>query len=110
MAVVVAMVDVDVELSGQAARLVALEHAVTIEAAAASADGTYNGERVLLVAKGFEAYLNPQPDYIEVVFDGPPEAEAGRFVEVEGPDGASINAGEWVDRGDGFWALRISRA
>ncbi|QIP39681.1 hypothetical protein G9444_2437 [Rhodococcus erythropolis] len=46
-------------------------------------------------------------DFIEIVFDGPPEAVSGRFVEVENPQGASISVGEWIDRGDGFWALRI---
>lgn len=47
-------------------------------------------------------------EYIDVVFDGPPGAEAGRFVEVEDPSGRSINAGEWIDRGNGLWALRIT--
>lgn len=45
--------------------------------------------------------------YIDVVFDGPPSHESGRFVEVENPDGASVNAGEWINRENGLWALRI---
>lgn len=45
---------------------------------------------------------------INIVFDGPPGPEAGRFVEVETDDGASINIGEWVERPDGYWALRIT--
>lgn len=45
--------------------------------------------------------------YIDVVIDGPPEHEAGRFVEVEAPDGSSIAVGSWIDRRDGYWALRI---
>ncbi len=45
--------------------------------------------------------------YIDIVFDGPPSHEAGRFVEVENEQGASINFGEWVHRSDGYWALRI---
>ncbi|MCC6970453.1 MAG: hypothetical protein IT434_09550 [Phycisphaerales bacterium] len=49
------------------------------------------------------------PAYLDVVFDGPPGHEPGRFVEVEDPDGRSVNAGEWIDRGDGLWALRIPR-
>lgn len=49
-------------------------------------------------------------DFVEIVFDGPPEAVSGRFVEVENPQGASISIGEWIDRGDGFWALRIPYA
>lgn len=48
-----------------------------------------------------------EPRYIDVVFDGPPSHESGRFVEVEDPSGRSVNAGEWIDRGDGLWALRI---
>lgn len=51
----------------------------------------------------------PTLAYIDVLFDGPPSHESGRFVEVEAPDGSSINAGEWIDRGDGLWALRIPR-
>lgn len=47
--------------------------------------------------------------YIDIVLDGPPEAESGRFVEVEDASGASIAFGTWVDRGDGTWALRIQR-
>ena len=43
---------------------------------------------------------------IDVVFDGPPGPESGRFVEVE-RDGKSISIGEWVQREDGLWALRI---
>lgn len=45
--------------------------------------------------------------YIDVVFDGPPSVPAPRFVEAEDPDGNSIRAGEWINRGDGYWALRI---
>ncbi|MFB1500848.1 hypothetical protein [Thiocapsa sp. N5-Cardenillas] len=45
---------------------------------------------------------------INVIFDGPPGPEAGRFVEVETDDGRSINAGEWSERPDKLWALRIT--
>ncbi len=44
---------------------------------------------------------------VDIVFDGPPGPDAGRFVEVENESGASISLGEWVERDDGFWALRI---
>jgi hypothetical protein len=44
---------------------------------------------------------------IRVVFDGPPGPVSGRFVECETPEGRSINAGEWRERDDGFWELRI---
>lgn len=45
---------------------------------------------------------------INIIFDGPPSHESGRFVEVELDDGRSINVGEWIDKGDGLWALRIT--
>lgn len=44
---------------------------------------------------------------IDIVFDGPPGPTAGHFVEVEDSEGKSINFGEWIDRGDGFWVLRM---
>lgn len=53
----------------------------------------------------------PFPDsmaYVDIVFDGPPGPEAGRFVEVENPAGQSIRFGEWVKREDGYWVLRIT--
>ena len=46
---------------------------------------------------------------INIVFDGPPGPEAGRFVEVETDDGRSINIGEWSNRPDGYWVLRITQ-
>ena len=46
-------------------------------------------------------------DYVDIVFDGPPSHESGRFVEVENAKGQSIRFGEWVHRPDGFWVLRI---
>src|ERR1035437_9773235 len=45
---------------------------------------------------------------INIVFDGPPSAVSGRFVEVELDDGSGVNAGEWIERPDGKWALRIT--
>jgi hypothetical protein len=47
-------------------------------------------------------------DYIDIVFDGPPGPTSGRFVEVEDPSGASVDAGNWVCRADGYWVLRIT--
>lgn len=52
---------------------------------------------------------NDPRKYIDIVFDGPPGPEAGRFVEVEDATGRSISLGEWVQRVDGFWVLRIAR-
>ena len=49
--------------------------------------------------------------FIDIVFDGPPSHESGRFVEVEDADGKSISIGEWVTRPgdpDGWAALRIT--
>ena len=45
---------------------------------------------------------------INIIFDGPPSHESGRFVEVETDDGKPINAGKWIERPDGLWALRIT--
>jgi len=62
-----------------------------------------------------EVMGEPQPgpaegrEFIDVVFDAPPGPESGRFVEVEDPAGRSIRVGEWIDRGNGLWALRIPR-
>lgn len=44
---------------------------------------------------------------IDIVFDGPPAHESGRFIEVEDDCGNSISIGEWVARNDGYWVLRI---
>ena len=46
-------------------------------------------------------------DAINIIFDGPPDHESGRFVEVETDDGRSVRVGEWIERDYGLWALRI---
>lgn len=48
-------------------------------------------------------------NHIDIVFDGGPGPEAPKFIEVEDERGRSINIGDWVSRGKGFWALRIKR-
>ena len=53
-----------------------------------------------------DAKHTPGP-HIDIVFDGPPSHESGRFVEVENERGESINFGEWVERPDGYWVLRF---
>lgn len=53
----------------------------------------------------YEATL---PEYVDIIFDGPPGPNSGRFVEVETPDSRSIRFGEWVQRSYGYWALRIN--
>lgn len=50
-----------------------------------------------------------QPGAINIIFDGPPSNESGRFIESENDAGESICAGTWINRGDGTWALRIER-
>ncbi len=44
---------------------------------------------------------------IRIIFDGPPGPEAGRFVEVHDADDRGVSVGEWRERKDGFWELRI---
>lgn len=43
---------------------------------------------------------------IHLVFDGPPEHVAGRFVEAENSAGESISVGRWEQRGE-YWHLII---
>lgn len=51
--------------------------------------------------------MPPNQTTIDIVFDGPPGPVAGRFIETETPDGKGVGLGEWIDRGDGTWALRL---
>ena len=53
--------------------------------------------------------MSAMTGYVDIVFDGPPDPEAGRFVEVENADGSGVKLGNWVERGDGHWALRVTR-
>ena len=51
-----------------------------------------------------------ETEFIDIVFDGPPDlqAGAGRFVEVEDSAGRSIRIGKWIeDPGGKHWRLRI---
>lgn len=48
--------------------------------------------------------------YVDIVFDGPPSHDTGRFVEVEDDSGRSIKFGEWVERSDGYWVLRLDES
>jgi len=61
------------------------------------------------VVKILTAFAENKDAYIDIVFEGPPGPEGGMFVEVENDEGASIRLGDWVDRKDGFWVLRIPR-
>jgi hypothetical protein len=47
------------------------------------------------------------PVKFNIVFDGPPGHEAGRFVEVETLDGKSFKVGEWIEGLEGYWYLQI---
>ena len=49
-------------------------------------------------------------DHVDIVFDGPPGPEGNRFIEVEDSNGKSIAFGEWIERKDGRWVLRITAA
>lgn len=46
---------------------------------------------------------------VDIVFDGPPDNLSPRFVEIE-VEGRSIRFGTWMQRPDGLWAIRFSRA
>jgi hypothetical protein len=64
MALTAATVEVDVALVGDARKVLALQHAVSIEIAHAQSGNGYHGDRVVNVAKAFEAYLsgNNEPE------------------------------------------------
>ena len=49
-------------------------------------------------------------EYVDIVFDGPPGPQPPRFIEVEDSAGNSIKFGDWIERDDGDWVLRIKRA
>jgi hypothetical protein len=75
-------------------------------------DGRYNGHVPGLACPahgGPEAPPAPVEPFFDIVFDGPPAHESGRFVEVEDETGKSISIGEWVKRDNDLWALRIPR-
>jgi hypothetical protein len=58
--------------------------------------------------QGFRAPPRPHTGgFVDIVCTAPPDHQPPGFVEVEDKNGRSIRAGEWVDRGDGMWALRI---
>jgi hypothetical protein len=48
--------------------------------------------------------------HVDIVFDGHPGPEGGRLVEIEDSGGRSIKFGEWIERKDGTWVLRITPA
>jgi hypothetical protein len=48
--------------------------------------------------------------FVDIVHTAPPGGDSSSsFVEVEDEDGRSMKLGEWVERQDGTWALRVYR-
>ena len=56
-----------------------------------------------------EQEVSVRPGYVDIVFDGPPGPDGGRFIEVENASGKSIRFGVWVKRDNNLWALRIRK-
>jgi hypothetical protein len=58
--------------------------------------------------QGWRATPRPRDGgHVDIVFDGPPGPDAPRFVAVEDDQRRSIRYGEWVERDDGAWVLRV---
>lgn len=70
-------------------------------------DRCYQSEERAIKAEAERDALLAERTLVDIVFDGPPSHESGRFVEVEDMSGAGVRVGEWIDRGNGYWALRI---
>ena len=49
-------------------------------------------------------------DYIDIVFEPPPEDGSKRVVTIEDTNGDFFSAGTWEKRTDGKWALRLNYA
>jgi len=49
-----------------------------------------------------------ETEEIDVVFDGPPDAEGPRFIECEDESRRSVEIGRWIERDDGYWVLRLT--
>lgn len=45
---------------------------------------------------------------IDFLFDGPPDQDGGRLVEIDDATGRSVSIRTWFRRPDGCWVLRIS--
>jgi len=70
---------------------------------------TIDGPRNVRLVEGKHPEFEAQGRFVDIVFDGPPEHVSGRFVETEDERGSSIRLGQWVQRPDGYWALRVPR-
>lgn len=62
---------------------------------------------IKMTSENTENKIENTESKIHIVFDGPPSQTAGRFVEVETPDGKGISYGNWKKREDGYWVLEI---
>lgn len=64
--------------------------------------------RAMRTLRDLHAVFGGEPGPIDIIFTGPPGPDSGRFIEVENAAGQSIRIGQWIDRGDGTWALRLA--
>ena len=65
----------------------------------------------LLGLAGAELDRFMEKQSLNIIFTGPPgPGNDCVFVEVETDDGRSVKAGEWSQRQDGYWALRLSNS
>jgi hypothetical protein len=64
-----------------------------------------HGEELIKLANQIQP--KDSVDAVNIIFDDPPGPESGRFIEVENDEGKGIGVGEWKERKDGLWALRI---
>jgi hypothetical protein len=46
--------------------------------------------------------------HIDIVFDGPPDQNGERLVEIDDATGRSVSIRTWFQRNDGCWVLRIT--
>jgi hypothetical protein len=46
--------------------------------------------------------------FLHFLFDRPPGPEAPRLIEVNDDEGKSVEAGQWEERDDGKWELKVS--
>jgi len=65
---------------------------------------TINGREIL---RSLNCTTRASISPINIILDGPPGPESGRFIEVEDDAGNSLSVGTWRQRKDGRWALRI---
>jgi hypothetical protein len=84
----------------------------TLECAPYCAGGLIKWDDVALraILRDFarELLTEPPGPAIDIVFDRSPGPDPPRFIEVENMDRESIHIGEWLQRDDGYWVLRIT--